>query len=77
MSEQGPEVIGREILRAEAALERDKDRLGKTTRSQQTHRIETLRWALHAALTGDPSRKPGEEVEEFLGALKAREEGTS
>ncbi|OKI71407.1 hypothetical protein [Streptomyces sp. MJM1172] len=74
MSEQGPEIIGREILRLTAELAREEVQ-GKERRKAAQTRQESLRWALHAALTGDPSRPPGKEVEEFLGALKGQEGG--
>lgn len=76
MTDQGPEMIGREILRLMATLARPDEPMGRNRRKSMEDREDTLRWALHAALTGDPSRPPGKEVEDFLGALKAREGDT-
>lgn len=73
----GPEVIGREILRLDAEIQRAEDQgAGKDRLRATRQRRDALRWALHAALTADPSRPPGAEVETFLGALKGQEEGT-
>lgn len=71
MSDDGPEIIGREILRLRAELQRDGDRMGKTRRQATTTRLDALEWALHAALTGDRTKTTGPEVEAFLGALTA------
>jgi hypothetical protein len=76
VSEQGPEVIAREIHRVEAELARPDAPMGKERRKAAETRANALRWALHAALTGDPSRPPGKEVEEFLRAHKGQEGGT-
>lgn len=80
-TDKGLEIIGREILRLDAEMERDKTTVGKTTMGKTRRReVETRRralvWALHAALTGDRTGTPGEAVETFLGALRGREEGT-
>lgn len=78
MSEQGPEIIGRELLRLDAEEERAaQSGSGRGRRLALNHRRDTLRWALHALLTGDQSRPPGTEVETFLEALRASEGGTS
>ncbi|QPB09711.1 hypothetical protein CPT_Shaeky_024 [Streptomyces phage Shaeky] len=71
MVTEGPEIIGREILRLDAEVQRDGDRMGKARRKEVATRREALVWALHAALTGDRTKTPGTEVETFLGALRA------
>ncbi len=76
MTSEGPEIIGAEINRLDAELARNGDRMGKNRRREINTRREALVWALHAALTGDRTKTPGDEVEAFLGALKARDGGT-
>jgi hypothetical protein len=77
MTSEGPEMIGREILRLDAELSRAEDvGAGRDRRKAARARRDALRWALHAALTADPSRPPGAEVEAFLEALRASEGGT-
>ncbi|MFG3200353.1 hypothetical protein ACGFYT_30015 [Streptomyces sp. NPDC048208] len=78
MSEEGPEIIGRELLRITAEIERDaaSGHMGKERRKAANQRADALRWALHVSLTGDATRPPGTEVETFLGALKGQEGGT-
>ncbi|GAA3376775.1 hypothetical protein GCM10020367_49790 [Streptomyces sannanensis] len=71
MSEQGPEIIGREILRLDALSEREGHRMGKERRKHTGARREALVWALHVLLTGNPTQSSGVAVERFLGALKA------
>ncbi len=76
MSEDGPEIIGREILRLDAEVARDGATMGKSRRQEVATRRKALVWALNATLTGDRTKTPGAEVEAFLGALQAREGGT-
>lgn len=71
MTEQGPEIIGREILRLDALSEREGHRMGKNRRADLTTRRNALCWALHVTLTGDPTRSPSAEVDVFLRALNA------
>ncbi|MGC9496768.1 hypothetical protein [Streptomyces sp. WG7] len=72
MTEQGPEIIGREILRLDASFERDGHRMGKAWRKRTEVRREALGWALHVVLTNDPTTPPGDVAEGFLEALKGR-----
>ncbi|QPB09564.1 hypothetical protein CPT_Sycamore_024 [Streptomyces phage Sycamore] len=75
MSEQGPEIIGRELLRLDAEAERaELAGMGKNRRADLDTRRNALRWALHATLTGDATTRPGKEVEEFLGTLSGSDE---
>ncbi|MGW3072748.1 hypothetical protein [Kitasatospora sp. NPDC001132] len=67
------DTIGREILRLDAEFERDSESMGKSRRTESATRRKALVWALHVLLTGDTTEPPGEAVEAFLGALKARE----
>ncbi len=70
MTDHRLDIIGREILRLDAELERDPT-MGKHRRAEIRTRRHALAWALHTVLTGDPSRPSGAEVEAFLTALGA------
>jgi hypothetical protein len=70
----GPETIGREILRLDAQLERG-NHMGKNRRAELDTRRKALTWSLHVLLGGPATEPPGEAAETFLGALKGREEG--
>ncbi|GAA4017133.1 hypothetical protein GCM10022384_69910 [Streptomyces marokkonensis] len=71
VTEQGLEIIGREILRIDALTEREGHLMGKERRKQTEARRAALVWALHVLLTGDPTQpSSGGPVERFLGVLK-------
>ncbi|MGZ0203738.1 hypothetical protein ACNFR7_26575 [Streptomyces sp. RM1] len=70
MSEHGPEIIGREILRLDALSAREGARMGKLWRRDTETRRTALVWALHAVLTGDATQSSGVAVERFLTTLK-------
>ncbi|MYR46261.1 hypothetical protein [Streptomyces sp. SID5910] len=72
MAGQGPELIGREILRLDALSERDGHRMGKEWRKRTETRREALLWALHVILTNAPTTPPGPATQTFLDALKHR-----
>ncbi|MGC9382356.1 hypothetical protein [Streptomyces sp. MH13] len=72
MTEQAPEIIGREILRLDAAFERDGHRMGKEWRKRTEARREALGWALHVVLTNDPTTPAGGVAKRFLEALQGR-----
>lgn len=76
MTDQSSDIIGREILRLDGEAGREPT-MGKNRRTEAATRRKALVWALHVALTADPTKPPGAEVEAFLGALKAREGGTT
>jgi|GEM_PF-6720596 hypothetical protein len=71
MSGQGPEIIGREILRLRDLAEREGHRMGKAWRKETETRGRALLWALHVVLTSDPTLPPGAAVDRFLESLKA------
>ncbi|MEU6633827.1 hypothetical protein ABZ905_36995 [Streptomyces parvus] len=76
MSEDGPRLIGLEILRVDAEWERAEEtgQLGKERRKRLENRRAALMFSLHAVLTEDTTRLPGKEVEAFLEALRGGEE---
>lgn len=70
-------TFGRELLRLEDEANRDFAQMGSNRRASIDTRTETLEWALHVLLTGDTTRPPGRELEEFLRALRASEGGSA
>lgn len=73
VSDSGPEIIAREILRLDAETERatTAGTMGATRKRETKVRRSALIWALHVVLTGDPTQSSGDAVDRFLGALKA------